>query len=333
MMQRRSFVQAIGASAALGALGAMSPIRANAQAIEQVKIFYGFPPGSAGDSVARRVGEKLAGTPYAKNPGVVENKPGAGGRIALESLKAAPADGSVLALSPFSCTSIYPHIYARLSYDPFKDFVPVSIGAVMHHGLAVGPLVPASVKTVKDYLAWAKANPKDASYGSPAAGSTPHFIGALLGLNNNVELKHVPYRGSVPGVTDVVGGQIASMVTPSGDFIANHKAGKLRLLATSGRQRSPFSPEVPTFAEQGFPELTTEEWFGFYAPARTPAPVLAAANAAIHAAIKEKSVTDSLAVVGLIAQTSSAADMAASQKAEYDRWGPLVKQIGFTAES
>src|SRR5215217_1708570 len=107
-------------------------------------------------------------------------------------------------------------------------------------------------------------------------------------MNNGVDLKHVPYRGSVPGVTDVVGGQIASMVTPSGDFIANHKAGKLRLLATSGRQRSPFSPEVATFAEQGFAELTTEEWFGFYAPARTPAPTLAAANAAINAAIKEK---------------------------------------------
>jgi tripartite-type tricarboxylate transporter receptor subunit TctC len=134
-------------------------------------------------------------------------------------------------------------------------------------------------------------------------------------------------------VTDVVGGQIASMVTPSGDFIANHKAGKLRLLATSGRQRSPFSPEVATFAEQGFSELTTEEWFGFYAPARTPAPALAAANAAINAAIKEKVVIDSLAVVGLIAYASTAEEMAASQKTEYDRWGPLVKKIGFTAES
>jgi tripartite-type tricarboxylate transporter receptor subunit TctC len=203
----------------------------------------------------------------------------------------------------------------------------------MHHGLAVGPLVPASVKTVKEFLAWAKANPKDASYGSPAAGSTPHFIGALLGINNNVELKHIPYRGSVPGVTDVVGGQIASMVTPSGDFIANHRAGKLRLIATSGKQRSPFSPEVATFAEQGFPELTTEEWFGFYAPARTPSPVVAAANAAIRAALKEKSVIDSLAVVGLIAQGSTPEEMAASQKAEFDRWGPLVKKIGFTAES
>jgi tripartite-type tricarboxylate transporter receptor subunit TctC len=330
MTDRRHFLHTLGATAALAAL---HPLAALAQTIEQVKILYGFPAGSAGDSVARRVGEKLAGSAYTRNSAVVENKPGAGGRIALELLKGAPADGSTLALSPFSCTSIYPHIYSKLSYDPVKDLAPVSIAAVMHHGLAVGPLVPASVKTVKDFLAWAKANPNDASYGSPAAGSTPHFIGALLGINNGVELKHVPYRGSIPGVTDVVGGQIAAMVTPSGDFIANHKAGKLRLLATSGKARSPFSPEVPTLAEQGFPELTTEEWFGFYAPAKTPAAVVTAANAAINAAIKEKAVVDSLAVVGLIAQGSTVEEMARSQAAEFERWGPLVKKVGFTAES
>ncbi len=330
MTDRRHFLHTLGATAALGAL---APLAALAQALEQVKIYYGFPAGSAGDSVARRVGEKMAGSAYTRNAAVVENKPGAGGRIALEVLKAAPADGSVLALSPFSCTSIYPHIYKKLSYDPVKDVVPVSIAAVMHHGLAVGPLVPASVKNVKDFLAWAKANPDQASYGSPAAGSTPHFIGALLGINNGVELKHVPYRGSIPGVTDVVGGQIASMVTPSGDFIANHKAGKLRLLATSGKARSPFSPEVATLAEQGFAELTTEEWFGFYAPAKTPASVIASANAAINAAIKDKAVIDSLAVVGLIAQGSTVEEMARSQGAEFERWGPLVKKVGFTAES
>ncbi|RST51770.1 Bug family tripartite tricarboxylate transporter substrate binding protein [Variovorax sp. MHTC-1] len=330
MTTRRHLIQTLGGAAALAAL---HPLAALAQTIEQVKILYGFPAGSAGDSVARRVGEKLAGSAYTRNSAVVENKPGAGGRIALELLKSAPADGSVLALTPFSCTSIYPHIYKKLSYDPLKDLAPVSIAAVMHHGLAVGPLVPASVKNVKDFLAWAKANPNEASYGSPAAGSTPHFIGALLGINNGVELKHVPYRGSIPGVTDVVGGQIASMVTPSGDFIANHKAGKLRLLATSGKARSPFSPEVPTLAEQGFPELTTEEWFGFYAPAKTPASTIAAANAAINAAIKEKAVIDSLAVVGLIAQASTVEEMARSQQAEFERWGPLVKKVGFTAES
>lgn len=333
MTSRRQFHKAALSLTALGALGALRTTDALAQAIDQVKIFYGFPAGSAGDGVARRVGEKLAGSAYSKNAAVVENKPGAGGRIALDSLKAAPADGSVLALSPWSATSIYPHIYSKLSYDPIKDFVPVSIAAIIHHGLAVGPLVPASVKNVKDYLAWAKANPKDASYGSPAAGSTPHFIGALLGINNGVELKHVPYRGSVPGVTDVVGGQLASMVTPSGDFLQYHRAGRLRLIATSGRERSPFSPDVATFAEQGFAELTTEEWFGFYAPAKTPASVVAAANAAINAALKDKSVIDSLAITGLIARGSTVEEMAASQKTEFDRWGPLVKKIGFTAES
>ena len=328
MTTRRHFLQASSGAAIMAAFGP-----AFAQTVEQVKIYYGFPAGSAGDITARRVGDKLGGTPYTPKPAVVENRPGAGGRIALDVLKSSPSDGSVLALSPFSATSIYPHIYTKLSYDPIRDLVPVSIASVMHHGLAVGPMVPASVKNVKDFLAWAKANPKEASYGSPAAGSTPHFIGALLGLNNGVELKHVPYRGSVPGVTDLVGGQIASMVTPSGDFIPNHKAGKIRLIATSGKQRSPFSPEVPTFAEQGFPEFTVEEWFGFYAPAKTPSLLVNRANAAINAALKDKAVIESLATVGLIAQGSTAQQMAASQKAEFDRWGPLVKRVGFTSDS
>lgn len=330
MIQRRQLVQAAFGSSLLAALGART---AQAEALEQARILYGFPAGSAGDIVARRVAERMAGSAYTRNAPLVENKPGAGGRISLDALKAAAPDGATLALSPFSCTSIYPHVYSKLTYDPVRDFVPVSIAAVMHHGLAVGPLVPASVKTVKDFIEWARANPKEANYGSPAAGSTPHFIGALLSINNGVELKHVPYRGSVPGVTDVVGGQVASMVTPSGDFIANHKAGKLRILATSGSKRSPFTPDVATFAEQGFPELTTEEWFGFYAPARTPAAVVAAANTAINAALADKGVIDGLGVVGLIAQGSTAEAMARSQKAEYERWGPLVKKVGFTGDS
>jgi tripartite-type tricarboxylate transporter receptor subunit TctC len=332
-MQRREFTQASISAAILGALGTQSAFAQASLPLEQVKIFFGFPAGSSGDIVARRVGDKLAGSSYTKNGAVVENKPGAGGRIALDVLKPMPADGSHLTLTPYSMLSLYPHVYSKLGYDAFKDFVPVSMAAIMHHGLAVGPMVPASVTDVKGFLAWCKANPKDANYGSPGAGSTPHFIGALLGLNNNIDLKHVPYRGSVPGVTDVVGGQIAGMVTPHGDFIANHKAGKLRILATSGNKRSPFVPEVATFAEQGFPELTVDEWFSFYAPAGTPAHVVAAANAAINNALKDKGVIDSLALVGLIAQGSTAAELAASQKQQYDRWGPLIKRIGFTAES
>lgn len=329
MNTRRQFIQALGASAAFASLSANSVW---AQAVDQVKILYGFPPGSSGDTVARRIGERFAGSAYSPNAAVVENKPGAGGRIALETLKSAKADGSVLALAPVSALSSYPYIYKNLSYDP-KDFVPVSIAAIMHHGLAVGPLVPASVKTIKDFLIWAKANPSEASYGSPGAGSTPHFLGALLSINSGVELRHVPYRGSIPGVTDLVGGQIAAMVTPHGDYIAHAKTGKLRILGTSGPKRSPYVPEVPTFAEQGFAELTTQEWFGFYAPAKTPRAVITAANNAIRSALKEKSVLDSLALVGLIPYSSTAEEMAQWQDAESKLWGPLIKKIGFTAES
>lgn len=329
MSNRRQFMQS---AAAFGALSAL-PLALRAQGFEAPKIINGFPAGGTADATSRRVAERLGGTVYAKTPAVVENKPGAGGRIACEVVKGANPDGSTLLLTPYSCTAIYPHIYSRLPYDPVKDFAPVSIAAIMTHALTVGPMVPASVKTLKDFLAWSKENPGKASYGSPAAGSTPHFIAALLGLNSGVDLKHVPYRGSLPAIADLVGGNLAAASTPTGDALANHRAGKVRILATSGAQRTPFTPDVPTFAEQGFGELTTEEWFGFYAPARTPAGVITNANTAINAALKDKSVIDALAVMGLVARGSTPAEMAKSQRDENTRWGPLVKKIGFTADS
>jgi tripartite-type tricarboxylate transporter receptor subunit TctC len=329
MSTRRQFVQS---SAAFGLLAAVAPAL-RAQGFEQVKIVNGFPAGGTADATARRVGERMGGTAYTKNAAVVENKPGAGGRIACEVVKASKPDGTTLLLTPYSMMSIYPHIYTKLSYDPVKDFAPVSIAAIMTHALSVGPMVPASVKTVRDYLAWAKANPDKANYGSPAEGTTPPYKGALLGLNTGTELKHVPYRGSSPAVADMIGGTLASCSTPTGDALANHRAGKVRILATSGAQRTPFTPDVATYAEQGFGDLTTEEWFGFYAPAGTPANVIASANQAIGQALKEKSVVDSLALMGLVAQGSTPQEMARSQHDEMTRWGPLVKKIGFTADS
>ena len=335
MQGRRNFVKGLGAGAALAAFGGIAGRSAYAQGggtLEQVRILYGFPAGSAGDSVARRVAEKMGGSSYTRNMGVVENKPGAGGRIALENLRNAVGDGSVIALSQVSAFSIYPHIYSKLSYQA-KDFEPISIGAIMHHGLAVGPAVPAEVKTLKDFLAWCKNNPDKASFGSPGAGSQPHLLGALLSLRSGVRLSHAPYRGMAPGVSDVVGGQIAAIMGTCGDYLSYYKAGKLRVLATSGPQRNPYLPNVPTFAEQGFADLTAEEWFGFYANARTPADVRARAHAAITAALKSDALKESLGVVGLIATSSTPEEMARSQQAEFERWGPLVKQIGFTGDS
>ncbi len=324
--------RALATGAAL-AITARLQVPAAARAGQQPRILYGFPPGSAGDVAARRIAERLGGTSYARQPALVDNRAGAGGRLALEALRDAAADGSVLALTPMATLSIYPHVYRRLSYDPVADFAPVGMAAVAHHGLAVGPMVPAQVRDVQGFLAWARAQPALASYGSPAAGSTPHFLGALLGLLRQVELRHIPYRGSAPGVADLMGGQIAAMLTPAGDFLAHHRAGRLRLLATSGRVRLPLAPEVATFAEQGLDELTVEEWFGFYAPARCPAAVCEAASTAIAAALREAPVVAALAAVGLLAQWAGAADLAHSQRAEFERWGPLVRRVGFTAES
>ena len=329
---RRHALHTLGLAAA-----ALSPWSAFSQTsnlpIDQVKIICGFPAGGTADTTSRRVGDKLAGSAYARHAAVVENKTGAGGRIAIEAVKNAAPDGSTLLLSAYSMLLIYPHIYRTLPYDPFKDFAPVAMASVLSHGLAVDPMVPGSVKSVKDFVAWCKANPERASYASPAAGSTPHFLGALLSLNTGVAMTHVPYRGSVPGVTDVIGGQIAAMFTPHGDFLANHRAGKLRILATSGKSRSPFVPEVATFAEQGLAGLTVEEWFGFFAPAKTPASVVAAANSAINQSLKDKSLIDSLALQGLLPVGGSSDEMAKDMRRQYDYWGPVVKRIGFTAES
>ena len=335
MQDRRNFVKSLSAGAALAALGGIASRSAFAQGsgpLEQVRILYGFPAGSAGDSVARRVAEKIGNTSYTKNMGVVENKPGAGGRIALENLRNAVGDGSVIVLSQVSAFSIYPHIYSKLPYQA-KDFEPISIGAIMHHGLAVGPAVPAEVKTLKDFLAWCKNNPDKASFGSPGAGTQPHLLGALLGLRSGIKLSHVPYRGTAPAVSDLAGGQIAAVMGPSGDFLSYYKAGKLRVLGTSGPQRNPYLPNVPTFAEQGFNDLTAEEWFGFYANAKTPLDVRQRAHAAIVTALKSDALKESVGVVGLIATSSTPEEMARSQQAEFERWGPLVKQIRFTAES
>lgn len=329
---RRQFAQALGGAAALGAL---HPLAALAQAglpVNQPKIYYGFPAGSAGDSLARRVAEKLGNTPYSRTSAVVENKPGAGGRIVLDTLKTSPADGTVLTLAQHSALSIYPYIYKTLGYSQ-ADFAPVSIGAVMTFGLSVGPQVPASVTNLREFVAWCKVNPGLASFGSPGAGSTPHFVGALLGINAGMEFKHVPYRGSLPAVNDAVGGQVAACVTPTGDQLAFHKAGKLRMLATSGPKRVAHAADVPTFAEQGFPEIVADEWFGFFAPAKTPAAVVAAASSAIQAALKDAAVVEGLANLGLVAAGSSPDDMRKSLQAESQRWEPLVKKIGFTADS
>lgn len=324
---RRDLLQSTAAAALLSAIGT----RAWAQTVDTLKIVTGFPPGGTSDTICRRVAERLA--PGYARVAVVENKTGAGGQIAVQTVKAAPPDGSTVLQTPMSMLGVYPHIYKKLPYDPVADVLPVTLGCTFDFGFAVGPQVPASVRNVPEFLAWCKANPALANFGSPAAGSVPHFIGVLMGKQANVDLKHVPFRGTQPAILDMIGGQIAAVSGPIGEFTQHVAAGKCRLLAATGAKRSPFAPNTPTLVEQGLKDFAFEEWFGFYVPAKTPADVINRLNIAMRAALAAPETVNGLATMGLEARSSTPAELAARLKADTDRWGPLVKTIGFTADS
>ena len=326
-LARRTLLQ----SAAASALLALGP-RAQAQAaLDNVKIITGFPPGGTSDTICRRVAAKMA--PGYGRSVVVENRTGAGGQIAIQAVRTMAPDGATILQTPMSMLGIYPHIYRRLPYDPVADLTPVTLGCTFDFGLAVGPAVPASVRTLPEFLAWCKANPAQANFGSPAAGSVPHFIGVLLGRSAGIELKHVPYRGTQPAILEMIGGQIQAVSGPVGEFTQHVAAGKCRLLASTGATRSRFAPDTPTMVEQGLRDMSFSEWFGFYLPARASAEVVQRANTALRAALADKETVDGLAVMGLEAKSSTPAELAALLKADTERWGPIVKAIGFTAES
>ncbi|CAN5459164.1 Bug family tripartite tricarboxylate transporter substrate binding protein [soil metagenome] len=328
MTTRRDFTRALGSSAALASLGL--PLSAKAQnAPGLAKILVGFPAGGTTDTLSRRIADKLRGQ-YAASV-VVENKPGAGGQIAITALKDGPADGSTLLLTPSSMLSIYPFTYPRLPYK-LEDLAPVSVGCFFSHGFGVGPAVPANVLSLKDFLAWARANPDKASYGSPAAGSMPHLIAALLNKITASDFKHIPYRGSAPGIQDLLGGQISAMSSPVGDFLPYLKTGKLRLLAVSGKKRNPFAPDVLTYREHGYP-LAMREWYGFFLSSRVSAQTVRRAAAYLQPALTQPDVVASLAQVGMEVQSSSPEQLAEWLKADAEEWRRLIKQIGFSAES
>jgi tripartite-type tricarboxylate transporter receptor subunit TctC len=318
-------------SAALAACGpALLSGTASAQSgVALATIVSGFPPGGTLDVLARRVAEKLRGN-YAANV-AVENKPGAAGQLGVVALKDAPADGTVMLLTPSSMLSIYPFTYPKLPYR-LDDVAPVSVGAYINHGLAIGPAVPAEVKTLRDFIAWAKANPDKADFGSPGAGSMPHLIGILLGKFAFTELKHVPYRGSVPGVQDLLAGKVSSFCGPLGDFMPHVKAGKLRVLAISGKGRSPFMPASPTFREVGYP-VTVREWYGFFLPGKARPDVVRRASAYLQPALAQSDLIEAGKQYGLEIQSSSAPALAEQLAADADEWRRLIRQLGFTAES
>jgi tripartite-type tricarboxylate transporter receptor subunit TctC len=326
MNSRRRFIQAAGA---LGALGCAWPQALRAQGLELGKILVGFPAGGTVDVLARRVSERLRGG-YARAV-IVENKPGAAGQIGVASLKDSPADGSTMLLTPSSMLSIYPFIFPKLQYK-LEDVAPVSVAAYINHGLAVGPAVPESVKTLKDFFAWSKGNPDKASYGSPGAGSMPHLIGVLLAKASGTGLSHIPYRGAQPGVQDLLGGQIASFSGPIGDFVPHVKAGKLRVLAISGSARSAFLPDAPTLRELGFP-ITVREWYGIFLPGKATPDTVRRAAEHLQPVLAQPDVIEFGKPLGLEIKSSSPRELAELLKADASEWSKLIKETGFTADS
>ena len=326
---RRQLLQSTGASALLAGLG-QHAFAQQAAPFETARFITGFAAGGTSDTLCRRVATRMQ--PDYGRAVVVENRTGAGGQIAVTYVKSQPADGATILQTPTSILTIYPHIYKKLPYEPLVDLSPVTVACLFDFGFAVGPAVPASVKTVPEFLAWAKANPAGANFGSPAAGSTPHFIGALLGKGAGVDLKHAAYRGTQPAMLDLLGSNISAVSGPIGDITQHLPTGKVRILGVSGAKRSRFAPDVPTFEEQGIKNATHSEWFAFLLPAKASPEVVARANAAAKAALAQKDVIDGLATFGLEAMSSTPAELTELIKKDTAKWGPIVKEVGFTAE-
>lgn len=328
MSTRRRFTAQLGLLGASGLLGSL-PHGAWAQQPELARLLVGFPPGGSTDNVARRLADRLRGL-YAGQV-LVDNKPGAGTQIAVAALKEAPADGLTMLLSPPSPFSIYPFTYRKLPYA-LDDQVPVAMVCSFPFAFAVGPAVPESVRSIPDFIAWAKANPGKASFGSPAAGSTPHLVGSLLGLMAGVELTHVAYRGDGPGLQDLMGGQLAAYSSVLGSFLPQLKSGRIRLLAVSGTERSSFAPSLPTYREQGY-DLDMTEWFGLFLPSKTPAPVVQRLAEAARAVVAQDDFGRGLADFGMTPRYRGPRELAAQLRTETEMWRGHIKKIGFTSES
>lgn len=309
---------------AISLLGA--PLRA--QLDEQpIRIIFPFAAGGSGDALARLIAGKMQGA--LGRPVIVEDRSGAAGRIGVNAVKAAAADGNTLLLTPIAPMSIYQHVYANLDYDPIKDFAAIAELGTFDFGIAVGPQL--EVKTLTDLIGWAKANPSQANYAVPGAGTLPHFLGVMLGRAAGIDLRDVPYHGSAAGVADVIAGHIPMIITTTSDLVQMHQAGRIRVLATSGRARSAFLPNVPTFGEAGY-DLVATGWYGMFAPAKTPADVIARLNKTVVEAVRARDVEARLMAFGLQPTGTSAAAFANIVEDDSELWAPAVKASGFTPE-
>ena len=292
-----------------------------------IRIIFPFAPGGSGDATARLLADALQAR--LGQTVLVENRTGGAGRIGVNAVKNAAPDGGTLLFTPFAAVTIYPVAYRSLDYDPFTDLVPITQVCTFDFAIAVRSDFPS--RTPRELVAWLKANPARAQYGSPGAGALPHFFGLLFGRAAGVDMTHIAYKGTAPALADLLGGQIPMVSSTVSDFLELHRAGKVRVIATSGEARTADLPDVPTFKESGI-DIVGSGWYGVFAPARTPPALVARLNAALTAALREPELRARVAGFGLQPTGTSPEELAAIQRADADKWGPIVKASGFVAD-
>ena len=311
----------------LSALAALTLGLSSAHADTTIKLMVGFPPGGGTDAIARLFSDKLKDLLGANVS--VDNKAGAGGQIAAQALKAAPADGSVLFLSHDHTISILPQVVKAPGFNTTQDFTPVAGFATFVNGLAVSGGTPA--KSFNEYVAWVKTKGKD-TVGVPAPASVPEFLVKVIGDKYKLDLQAAPYRGSAPMIGDMLGNQIAAGVGSVPDFIENHKAGKLRMVAVIGAKRQALLPEVPTFAELGLSGFEDLPYYGIWAPHGTPKAVIDRYADAVSKVVAMPEVKERLTAMGLTVGYMTPQQLGEREKAYTATWARIIKASGFQAQ-
>ena len=292
-----------------------------------LRIVLGYPAGASSDTITRLIADKMRVS--LDRSVVVENKPGANGIVANLAVKTAAPDGSTLLMTPLATMVAFPHSYAKLDYDPFKDYVPVAHVAAFQIAFGVGADVPA--RTLAEYVALAKKGGRYTNFASAAAGSLPHFFGLLFGKTAGLELVHVPYKGTAQVLQALIAGEIPAAVLPIADLGTLVQSGKGRILATAGARRAPQYPDVPTFKESGY-DIEGSAWYALFAPAGTPKDIVDKIAAAAIDAVRQPDLRQKIEPLGLEATGYGPDALAKIMKDDDAKWGPVIRASGFKAD-
>lgn len=321
---RRQIVAALGGLA----LAPLAPL-ANAQAFtpgQPIKVLIGVPAGGTQDVLTRAIAEQVRDT---LGPLIVDNRSGAAGRIAVEAVKTAAPDGRTLLLGTASMMTMFPSAYRQLSYDPIKDFVPIINAARFELALVVHKDVPAN--TLAEFIAWAKAQGDKLSFASYGAGTPSHFLGEMLNRAAGLKMVHVPYRGSTPARQDVMGGSVPVYFDTIGGAQQLLPSGRVKVLATSGDKRSPLMPNLPCFVESGYKDVVATAWFAYYAPLKTPQPIVEKLRAEFTRAINSREVRQQLLQNGMYPVGDNSEALLKTMREDTARWAGIMKAVNFQA--